>query len=337
MIWKLVAHDLQTVTGGVICSLCGRSWAAIPVSKCPGVKIYRWGEWPEHLLTKKQLNDAGFSTAPKLLPAPAGAVQREKSPNGLMFLYDRNTATPKRVLSDEEKAMRSEVARKIAARRLCPRCGYRKERLQDDYCERCGDHISARDWARGVLAQCAADDDTIRILDSETTGLDAGYNEIIELAVIDGRGKTLLDTRIKPLHPERMLERGESGICATDIHGIRPEMLEDAPTFAEVYANLFHMLHGKTVLIYNAPYDTGMLRGDRKRYSLPRWDFEAVDVMVPYAEWCGERRRDGSYRWQKLNGGHSALSDCVATLKVLHEMAEFGKDVVQSVLQSVEE
>jgi DNA polymerase-3 subunit epsilon len=297
------------------------------------VKIYRWGQWPEHLLTKKQLNDAGFSTTPKLLPIPAGAVQREKSPNGLMFLYDRNTATPKRVLSDEEKAKRAEIAKRIAAKWHCQRCGRRIEhyRYGMGTCEECADHLSARDWARAQLDRPA---DEWVILDSETTGLDAGYNEIVELAVIDGRGKTLLDTRIKPLYPERMLERGESGICATDIHGIRPEMLEDAPTFAEVYADVFHMLHGKTVLIYNAPYDTAMLRGDRKRYSLPRLDFEALDVMVPYAEWCGERRRDGSYRWQKLNGGHSALSDCVATLKVLHEMAEFEKDIAQSVLQS---
>ena len=240
-----VPETLQPSDYGLTCTVCGNRWVKPPISPCPGVKLYPWGQWPEHLLTRKQLNDAGFSTTSKLLPAPAGAVRREKSPDGLMFLYDRNTATPKRVLSDEEKAMRAEVARKIAARRLCPRCGRKKERLQDDYCERCGDHLAARDFARGILQQCAGEADDIRILDSETTGLDAGYNEIIELAVIDGRGKVLIDTRIKPLHPERMLERGESGICASDIHGIKPEVLADAPTFRSADRDILQVRVGR--------------------------------------------------------------------------------------------
>lgn len=70
------------------CAVCGGSWKSKPVSKCPGVKVYAWGQWPENLLTKKQMAEAGFQTGVNL-PAPAAAVYRKKSPDGVMWLYDR--------------------------------------------------------------------------------------------------------------------------------------------------------------------------------------------------------------------------------------------------------
>ncbi len=318
--WALRAHNLQQTPGGCTCTVCGRYWGATPVSPCPGVKVYQWGKWPEHLLTKLQLNAAGFSTSPKLLPDPAGAVLRTKSPDGLMFLYDRATATPKRVLSDEEKAKRAEVTKRLRAAWHCKRCGDRVEKYRygTGWCETCFDHIQAAGWAWNLLQR----PDAWVILDTETTGLDAGYHEIIELAVTNGHGETLLDTRIKPTDPLKVYE-GSGRMCAFDVHGISPEMLADAPTFPQIYPKLRAILKGKLVLIYNASYDIGMLVGDCERHRLPRLKARKwIDVMVPYAEFCGQRRYDGDYRWQKLEGGHSALSDCHAVQRVLQEMAK---------------
>jgi DNA polymerase-3 subunit epsilon len=317
--WALRAHELQQTPGGCTCTVCGRYWGATPVSPCPGVKVYQWGKWPEHLLTKLQLNAAGFSTSPKLLPDPAGAVLRTKSPDGLMFLYDRNTATPKRVLSEEEKAKRAEVTKRLRAAWHCRRCNRRVEKCRygTGWCETCFDHIQAAAWAFNLIGR---PDDYV-ILDTETSGLNAGYNEIVELAVIDGHGRTLLDTRINPVDPLKVYE-GER-MCAFDVHGISAEMLTDAPRFPTVYLKLRLLLKNKLVLIYNASYDTGMLVGDCDRHRLPRLKARRwLDVMVPYAEFCGQRRYDGDYRWQKLEGGHSALSDCLAVQRVLHEMAK---------------
>jgi hypothetical protein len=53
------------------------------------VPEYKWGAWPPHLLTKKQMDDAGFQTGAQL-PPPAGKVKREKSLDGFMYLYDSN-------------------------------------------------------------------------------------------------------------------------------------------------------------------------------------------------------------------------------------------------------
>lgn len=318
------AHELQPNSYGVGCTVCGQSWKAEPTRNCPGVKIYGWGKWPANLLTKKQLADAGFSTGASLLPPPAGAVWRDKSPDGIMWLYDRDAAKPKRVLSDEAKTIISANAKRLAQGWCCPRCGERLKHYKSGYCEDCKVHNRARDWARDLLNRL----DELVILDTETTGLSPGWSEVIDLALVDGHGKVLLDTYVKPVHPERVFNRDSRDVCAYDIHSIHPDVLESAPTFPDVYEAVYRLVKNKTVLIYNASYDIGMLEGDCEQYHLPCMDTAGwLDVMIPYSRWVGEYSRYwDDYRWQALpDGGHSALSDCLATVNVIKRMAEMEK------------
>lgn len=327
MSWEFTSHLFAIEGEEIRCKLCGRSYKKKPATDhCPGIMMYGWGKWPSHLLTKKQLNDAGYSVAASALPKPAGACWREESPDGLMLLYDRNCATPKRVLSEAAKQSRAAATVKIAEKWRCQRCGQRveKNRYGAGFCYDCGEHNGSRDWSIEKLGNR----DQWVGLDSETSGLERGYNEIVELAIVDGYGRPLLDTRIKPMHPERLLE--VSGRCsACDINGIHPDMLKDAPTFAEVYPKIQAIIRDKHVLIYNEEFDHGMLDGDCKRYKLPKLEAKGWEcVMLEYAAWVGERRYERrsrgyyTYRWQPLNGGHSALSDCLATIKRIEEMAK---------------
>lgn len=158
------------------------------------------------------------------------------------------------------------------------------------------------------------------ILDTETTGLDETA-EIVQIAVIDHLGNVLFDRLIKPIKP--VDETGR----AYATHHISNAMLENAPSFAEVWPEIDALLSGKTVLIYNAAYDTRMIsqsckaRGIEERYS--GGDPKAACVMEMYAPVVGEwNEYFGSYKWQKLPGtSHVALADCQATLKLLNELA----------------
>jgi DNA polymerase-3 subunit epsilon len=301
------------------CTMCGQSWKRQPTGQCPGVKVYRWGGWPEHLLTKKQMDEAGFQTGAKL-PPPAGVVLREKSPGGKMWLYDRGQGVPKKQVSAEQRERMRQQAQETRKGWECRRCGapLRRYVKGGGLCRECRDHDSAADWARGMLKG------HFLILDTETTGLSAGYNEIVQIAVIDCTGKVLLDTLVKPQKPERMLERGDSGVCAQDIHGISLEVLATAPAWPEVYPKLKAILDGQDVVIYNAAFDEGMIYGDCKRHGLPVIEIDADCAMLEYAEYVGDWSRYWkSYRWQPLPyGGHSALSDCQGTLQLIREMAE---------------
>jgi len=212
------------------CTVCGQTWKKKPTSSCPGMRVYAWGAWPENLLTKKQMDEAGLQTGAKL-PPPAGMVWREKSPNGIMYLYDKNQGVPKKeVTPAQAEALKKAQERARLVTIYCSSCHYtvidevtakRAETLGDQVCDRCSDaseaSIRAEEWLKGCV-----------ILDTETTGLYEA--EIVQLAIINHEGETLLNTLVKPEHPEKMMEKSSKGICAYDIHGIHPDMLANAPT-----------------------------------------------------------------------------------------------------------
>ncbi|WP_440530337.1 3'-5' exonuclease [Serratia nevei] len=165
------------------------------------------------------------------------------------------------------------------------------------------------------------------VLDTETTGLD-DKAEIIEIAVIDAHGKVLLNTLVrpsKPIPPE-----------ATAIHGITDEMVKDAPAWPEVSPQLCSLISGKTIAIYNAEYDIRLLeQTDRIWKVTPKISVmpQVVCAMHEYAEFYGQKRERGGYKWQKLTAAaeqqgviiegtpHRALSDCLTTLGVIKAMA----------------
>lgn len=323
-----MTHQLEpTEHGGQRCTVCGQTWKNTPISDCPGATVYAWGQWPENLLTKKQLGDAGFQTGKKL-PPPAGVVWRSKSPDGMMYLYDRAQGVPKKQLSDEARANLKAAAEKSRAGWYCICCGHptgwidSKGYFRPQYfnppglCMRCADRGASENWARGLLA------DECFIIDTEATGLRAGYNEIVQIAVINQAGETLLDTYVNPQHPERLLVK-DDGISASDINGIAPDMLLNAPIWPDVYARLLEIVAGRKAVIYNVEFDEAMIAGDCKRHGIQHQPLDADCAMLMYAQWYGEWSNYwGDYKWQSLDGGHTALSDCLACLDLIRGMAE---------------
>lgn len=168
------------------------------------------------------------------------------------------------------------------------------------------------------------------ILDTETTGLGTEA-EVIEVSIIDGNGKVLLDTLVKPVK--------SVPINATKIHGIDDSMLKNANTWPEIKEQFEQVIKGKTLLIYNADYDVRLLKQTYEQYGLSTKALnQAVSnaecVMLNYAEYYGEwdDYRD-NWKWQKLTnaakqcrigitGAHRALADVQMTLGVIKHMAE---------------
>lgn len=181
------------------------------------------------------------------------------------------------------------------------------------------DRAAAVGWARGLM-----DRHDWCILDSETTGLGI-WSEVVQLAIIDPRGETLLDTLVKPT---REIEPG-----ATRIHGITNELVATERGFADIYPLLCAAVQGRTVVVYNADFDLNMLYQsmhlgmglDRPREAQPLL-FGAESwqcAMLQYAAYVGDwSDYHGNYRYQKLPGGdHSALGDARTTLRLIQRMA----------------
>ena len=259
-----------------------------------------WGESnepPPHLKTKKQLGELGLSHL-----KPSGVIETRKYD---VFLYDSTnpeSCRPKRKLS----ATQLET---LAAHRLKAKIkrDYREWYREVGFIER--DRVSAVLWAREQLNQ----KDWV-ILDTETTGLyDA---EIVEIAIIDCLGKSLLDALIKPSIP--------IPAEVTEIHGISDAMVADAPTFPEVYPRIDAALKDKRVLIYNSAFDIKILNYCCQLHSLPSFRLtKRSDCLMEWvAQWAGNwSYYHKDYRYLPLNCGHRALGDCTAALKLIKKMA----------------
>ncbi|WP_433860360.1 exonuclease domain-containing protein [Streptomyces kronopolitis] len=217
--------------------------------------------------------------------------------------------------------------------RWCPPCDERREREREEAerrrLEREREAREARErqvreleeWAAAVLA-----DPSAVILDTETTGLHDSAR-IVEISVLTVGGVVLVDTLVNPGEP--------IPADASAIHEIYDADVAAAPTFGEVLVQLTAALDGRRLLIYNAPYDRARLQyeltehyraagHDAPEESAAAWlaQMRIEDAMVPYSDWVGEYSEYwGNYRWQALDGGHRALSDCRAVVERLKEMA----------------
>lgn len=184
------------------------------------------------------------------------------------------------------------------------------------------DRQRARDaavaWAAGIVAR-----DDIVYLDTETTGID-GRSEIVEIAVIDGGGHTLLDTLVRP--------DGSIPYEVIRIHGIDDEMVAGAPRWPDVYPALLDLLRERVVIVYNADFDHRLVNQMNRRSGFPpradRWHC----AMKQYAGFATEwHARYGNYRWHKLGvalarfghstSGHRAHADALACRLVVHGIA----------------
>ncbi|AZZ94702.1 3'-5' exonuclease [Hahella sp. KA22] len=158
------------------------------------------------------------------------------------------------------------------------------------------------------------------VLDTETTGLD-DQAEVIEISVMDMRGKVLFDQLVRPLNPVPDE--------ATDIHGITNDSLASKPNFPDVYLALRRVISGKTVVAYNASFDNRLLMQTCAAYGLPMIEADWQCAMDAYSRYRKEPdAKRGGYRRQSLAkaakqmgievyGAHRAVADCFTTVEVI--------------------
>lgn len=192
-----------------------------------------------------------------------------------------------------------------------------------------------------------ATDPRLAVLDTETTGLGAG-DQVIEIAMVDAYGRTLIDQRVRPTFPVPA--------DSTAIHGITDDDLNDCPTFDQIWPQLKELLWNYNVCIYNASYDLARI-GDSLDATMPGWYMapEGVGHSEPFKAWTALCRRIqdrcvmeayapvggnwhpywGNYSWVRLADAceargvdtsdlkaHAALDDARATLRLIQGAAQ---------------
>lgn len=172
------------------------------------------------------------------------------------------------------------------------------------------------------------------VIDTETTGVYPRRDECVQVSIICGDGRVLLDTLVRPVRHEVWPE-------AEAVNGISPEIVKNAPTFEKIIPRIDKALRGITLIVgYNLFFDTQMLRGCG--YDFPETVKRFKDVMEPFARVYGEWNAEHwNYKWQKLAtcaayygfekryaptgiDFHNSLFDCYVTAFCFCKMLERG-------------
>ena len=154
------------------------------------------------------------------------------------------------------------------------------------------------------------------VLDTETTGLTPD-DEILQLSIIDGNGKTHLNRLFKPAHHD-------SWEIAMTVNHMTPEMVQSQGTLKESSDEINQILKDcKTIVGYNVAFDLRMLFNNG--ISIPVKTIH--DVMEKFAHVMGVRKPNGQFKFFKLTecaqfygfnpkemNFHDSLTDVIATL-----------------------
>lgn len=194
--------------------------------------------------------------------------------------YRPATAGQIQALAEGRSVVRYSVCRRCKKRNIHP------DESDSAVCDDC--EIESR---RNRLRALFDTSGRVVYLDTETTGLYAGADEILEIAIVDDDGETLLHTLVRPVSNMEWPE-------AERIHGIKPAMVASAPTLEDITPALLEIMTGADQLvIYNAPFDLGFLPPTVREIAKAK----ARCAMRAYALWNGEWSFSHSdYRWHKL-------------------------------------
>ena len=118
------------------------------------------------------------------------------------------------------------------------------------------------------------------------------------------------------------------------LHGIGPDSISDAPSFDEIFAEVFDLLDD-TVLVSHTFFDRNAIDGAARRYGLPILPVTWLDSVAIARRAWPERRGNRGYRLASLAADlgitfrhHDALEDARAAAGVvLYACMETGMDI----------
>lgn len=175
----------------------------------------------------------------------------------------------------------------------------------------------------GTLASYRAlPHDQIVCVDTETTGLDPEKDEVLQVSIVDGDGKELLNTLVRPKKRRRWPK-------AESINGISWSDVKEMPELLELKGDIERIINGASLLVgYNLPFDIDMLSAG----GINIRQTEMFDVMREFSFAFGKyNERFGRNQFMKLsnarshygirtNNAHDAFADALSTIQIFHKL-----------------
>lgn len=160
------------------------------------------------------------------------------------------------------------------------------------------------------------------ILDTETTGLEHKLgHRIVEIAVVELCNRQLTGNYFHYyLNPER-----ESDDGALQVHGLTTEFLRDKPKFSDIAKEFLSFISDTTLIIHNAPFDTGFINHELKLVKLKTLDnycHQIIDTLKLAKEFHPGKRNnlDALCERYKIDNSRRSLHGALLDAELLAEV-----------------
>jgi len=163
------------------------------------------------------------------------------------------------------------------------------------------------------------------ILDTETTGLSAEKDRIVEIACVELSNHTPTKNIFHTfLNPETKVS-----VDAFNVHGYSDEFLSNKPKFKDVAKDFLNFIKDKKLIIHNADFDLGFLNNELRRLNIkPILKSDILDTLqIARSKFPGVGNSlDALCKRFKISiearEKHSALLDCHLLSKVYIELID---------------
>lgn len=153
------------------------------------------------------------------------------------------------------------------------------------------------------------------VLDTETTGLSAYYDEVIEIGILRVRNGEITDRYEQLVRPENEIDG-----FITSLTGITNEMVADKPSIENVKSDVLAFLGSDVIVGHNTSFDIRFLAaGFQKDISNEYMDTMQFARKL-YPDLPHHRLSDLSEYLQLTNNEHRALVDCITTKELYEAM-----------------
>lgn len=154
------------------------------------------------------------------------------------------------------------------------------------------------------------------VVDTETTGIKTAGNDIIEVSAIKFENfipVSMFTTLLKP--------RNSIPEDATRINGITDQMVESAPTFAQVKNSLEAFIGNGPIVAHNAEYDVKFLHVSGLNFPEKVRFFDTLELSRKYIKDCMDGGKLENYKLATVcnecniyfDGAHRSAADALAT------------------------
>jgi DNA polymerase III epsilon subunit family exonuclease len=160
---------------------------------------------------------------------------------------------------------------------------------------------------------------TFVLFDTETTGLSAHKERLVEIAAIKFCGDKVLEEKQWLINPGRLIPAE-----AIKIHHITDAMVAGKPDFKTVYPEFEQFIRGMVVLAHNAHFDVGFIREECLRNGLRPPPNLALDTLPMFRKWFPQVKKHNLDELGKAlqvlpEDRHRALGDTLETVLIFQK------------------